>query len=343
MKDNSNFDESVKTLKKTIPLMMKYSVPVNPTNYALWYTYASNEVPNLNRELDSALKLYNTCPKFRAEQLYTKHVKNEAVDQAKTLQASIDKMMSKVGDTIGNTQSNAKSFEQEMSLCHEELAELDSIETPITPEAVSGFVGELLSKSMAMRDNAKSLGDSLESAQQEIKTLRMKLADSQQDALYDALTGLLNRRAFEQEIDGLLTLPDAQACLIIADIDNFKDFNDKHGHTMGDQVLKAVGKRLAISTSNGAFAFRYGGEEFAVLMPKSTITRAHEMAEKIRLSIERLIIKDRKSGETIANITCSFGVAKLLKDKEAIESINLADQRLYSAKQQGRNKVISMG
>ncbi|WP_435275117.1 GGDEF domain-containing protein [Psychrobium sp. nBUS_13] len=343
MKDNSNFDESVKTLKKTIPLMMKYSVPVNPTNYALWYTYASNEVPNLNRELDSTLKLYNTCPKFHAEQLYTKHVKNEAVDQAKTLQASIDKIMSKVGDSIGNTQNNAKSFEQEMSLCHEELAELDSIETPITPEAVSGFVGELLSKSMVMRDNAKSLGDSLESAQREIKSLRMKLADSQQDALYDALTGLLNRRAFEQEIDGLLALPDAHACLIIADIDNFKAFNDKHGHTMGDQVLKAVGKRLAISTSNGAFAFRYGGEEFAVLLPKSTITRAHVMAEKIRLSIERLIIKDRQSGEKIANITCSFGVANLLKDKEAIESINLADQRLYKAKQQGRNKVISLG
>ncbi|MGB1299108.1 MAG: diguanylate cyclase domain-containing protein [Psychrobium sp.] len=341
MKDNSNFDESVKTLKKTIPLMMKYSVPVNPTNYALWYTYASNEVPNLNRELESALKLYNTCPKFRAEQLYSKHVKNDAVEQARNLQQSIDKMMGKVGDSIGNTQTDAKSFEKEMSLCHEELAELDAIETPMTPEAVSGFVSDLLSKSMAMRDNARSLGDSLEQAQQEIKSLRMELANSQQDALYDALTGLLNRRAFEQELDGLIELPNARACLIIADIDHFKAFNDEHGHTMGDQVLKAVGKRLAISCSNGALAFRYGGEEFAVLLPNSTIAKAHDMAEKIRLSIERLIIKDRKTGETVANITCSFGVATILKDKDAIDSINLADERLYNAKQQGRNQVVS--
>lgn len=342
MPNNMNFDESVKTLKKTIPLMMKYSVPVNPTNYALWYTYASNAVPTLNRELDAAIKLYNTCPKFRAEQLYTKHIKIDAIDQAKDLQKSIDSMIGKVGETIGNTQTNAKSFEEAMTLCHSELEELDSIKTPITSDEISGFVGDLLSKSMTMRDNAKSLGVSLNKAQQEIKSLRMELANSQQDALYDSLTGLLNRRSFEQEVDGLLALPDAKACLIIADIDKFKIFNDTHGHSLGDQVLKAVGKRLAISCSNGALAFRYGGEEFAILLPKSSIARAHEMAEKIRLSIERLAIKDRKSGETVANITCSFGVAPLLRGKEAIDSINLADERLYNAKQQGRNKVVSV-
>lgn len=341
MTDNVKFDESVKTLKKTIPLMMKYSVPVNPTNYALWYTYASNEVPILNRELDSALKLYNTCPKFRAEQLYAKHVKNDAVDQAKDLQKSIETMMSKVGDSIGRTQDNAKNFEKAMTLCHDDLAELDNIKTPITQDEISGFVGDLLSKSLAMRNNAKSLGASLDKAQEEIKSLRMELANSQQDALYDALTGLLNRRAFEQEIDGLLELPSVSACLIIADIDHFKAFNDTHGHPLGDQVLKAVGKRLAISCSNGALAFRYGGEEFAVLLPKSTVERAHDMAEKIRISIERLVIKDRKSGDTVANITCSFGVAPLLTGKDAIESINLADERLYNAKQQGRNQVVS--
>jgi len=337
-----NFDESVKTLKKTIPLMMKYSVPVNPTNYALWYTYASNEIPNLNRELDSAVKLYNTCPKFRAEQLYSKHIKNDNIDVVQDFQKNIDEVVSKVGESIGSTQNNAKNFEDAMTLAHNELEELDSIKTPMSPNDVSGFVGDLLSKSLTMRDNAKNLGASLNQAQEEIKSLRMELANSQQDALYDALTGLLNRRAFEQEIDGLLSLPDASACLIIADIDNFKIFNDTHGHTLGDQVLKAVGKRLSISSSNGALAFRYGGEEFAILIPKSTLHLAHDMAEKVRLSIERLVIKDRKSGETVANITCSFGVATLIKGKDAIETINLADERLYSAKQQGRNQVVSV-
>jgi diguanylate cyclase len=342
MINDVNFDESVKTLKKTIPLMMKYSVPVNPTNYALWYMYASNEVPNLNRELDAAIKLYDTCPKFRAQQLYNKHIQNESVDEANDLQKNIDVAIGKVGDCIGSTQNNAKTFEDAMQLAHNELEELDAIKTPMTQNEIAGFVGDLLTKSMTMRDNAKDLGVSLNIAQEEIKSLRMKLANSQQDALYDSLTGLLNRRSFEQEIDGLLSLPNASACLIIADIDKFKIFNDTHGHPLGDQVLKAVGKRLVISCSNGAFAFRYGGEEFAILLPKYTLVEAHKMAEKIRESIERLAIKDRKTGETVANITCSFGVAQLMKDKPAIETINLADERLYSAKQQGRNQVVSI-
>jgi len=342
MSNDVNFDESVKTLKKTIPLMMKYSVPVNPTNYTLWYTYASNEIPNLNRELDAAVKLYNTCPKFRAEQLYSKHIKNTSVDEVQDFQKNIDVVISNVGESIGSTQNNAKHFEDAMTLAHNELEELDAIKTPMSANEISGFVGDLLTKSLSMRDNAKNLGDSLNQAQQEIKSLRMELANSQQDALYDALTGLLNRRAFEQEIDGLLSLPDASACLIIADIDKFKIFNDTHGHPLGDQVLKAVGKRLSISCSNGALAFRYGGEEFAILIPKSTLYLAHDMAEKIRLSIERLVIKDRKSGETVANITCSFGVATLIKGKDAVDTINLADERLYRAKQRGRNQVISI-
>jgi len=342
MSNDVNFDESVKTLKKTIPLMMKYSVPVNPTNYTLWYTYASNEIPNLNRELDAAVKLYNTCPKFRAEQLYSKHINNTSVDEVQDFQKNIDVVISNVGESIGSTQNNAKHFEDAMTLAHNELEELDAIKTPMSANEISGFVGDLLTKSLSMRDNAKNLGDSLNQAQEEIKSLRMELANSQQDALYDALTGLLNRRAFEQEIDGLLSLPDASACLIIADIDKFKIFNDTHGHPLGDQVLKAVGKRLSISCSNGALAFRYGGEEFAILIPKSTLYLAHDMAEKIRLSIERLVIKDRKSGETVANITCSFGVAPLIKGKDAVDTINLADERLYRAKQRGRNQVISI-
>jgi diguanylate cyclase len=194
-----------------------------------------------------------------------------------------------------------------------------------------------------MRDNAKNLGVNLNKAQEEIKSLRMELANSQQDALYDALTGLLNRRAFEQEMEGLLSLPDVSACLIIADIDKFKIFNDTHGHPLGDQVLKAVGRRLSISCSNGAFAFRYGGEEFAMLLPKNTLKQATDMAEKVRMSIERLVIKSKKTGEPVANITCSFGVASLIKGKDSIETINLADERLYAAKKQGRNQVVSVG
>lgn len=340
MATNQNFDESVKTLKKTIPLMMKYSVPVNPTNYALWFTYTSNEVPSLNKELDAIIQLYDTCPKFKTEQLYNKHIQNDVVDQAKTLQRSINCMVDKVGNSIGLSKQGAKDFENAMTLCHDELKEIDSIKTPISQNEISGFVGDLLNKSLTMRDNAKDFSLSLDKAQEEIKTLRLALESSQQDALSDVLTGLLNRRAFEQEIDELLNLSNANSYLIIADIDHFKIFNDKHGHVLGDQVLKTVGKRLETACEyHKGLAFRFGGEEFALLLPKSTITLAHQLAENIRQSIERLVIKDKTTSNTIANITCSFGVAPI--ENNATSSIKLADTRMYKAKKEGRNKVVS--
>ena len=339
MTTNLNFDESVKTLKKTIPLMMKYSVPVNPTNYALWFTYTSNEVPSLNKELDAIIRLYDTCPKFKTEQLYSKHIQNDEVDQVKILQRSINSMVDKVGNSIGLSKRNAKNFEDAMALCHDELTEIDSIKAPISQDDISVFVDDLLKKSLMMRDNAKDFCLSLDKAQDEIKTLRQALESSQQDALYDVLTGLLNRRAFDQELNELLSLPNAKPYLILMDIDRFKIFNDKHGHTLGDQVLKTVAQRLERSCESDGLTFRFGGEEFAILMPNSTIALSHQMAEKIRLSIERLVIKDRTTGETVTNITSSFGVAPLGKD--AIASITLADKRLYAAKKQGRNKVVS--
>lgn len=340
MTTNLNFDESVKTLKKTIPLMMKYSVPVNPTNYALWFTYTSNEVPSLNKELDAIIQVYDTCPKFKTEQLFNKHIKNEAVEQAKTLQRSIDSMVGKVGNTIGLSKRDAKDFEDAMTLCHDELKEIDSIKTPISQDEISGFVVDLLDKSLNMRENAKNFCLSLDQAQDEIKTLRIALESSQQDALFDVLTGLLNRRAFEQELNGLLKLSNVNSYLIIADIDHFKIFNDTHGHVLGDQVLKIVANRLATACEHdNGLAFRFGGEEFAVLLPKANITLAHQIAEKMRVSIERLVIKDKSTGNTIANITCSFGVSPLGKD--ATSSIKLADTRMYAAKKQGRNKVVS--
>jgi diguanylate cyclase len=148
------FENSVATLKKTLPLMMKYNVPVLPENYALWFTYASNEVPTLNKELDSAIKLYKTCPLFRAEQLYNKYVKQEENEQTSSLQKSIESMVSALGDSIGFTRQNAQKFEQAIDLCHDELAGFDS--KSMSSDDVADFVSNLVAKSLQMKDNAKS-------------------------------------------------------------------------------------------------------------------------------------------------------------------------------------------
>lgn len=129
-------------------------------------------------------------------------------------------------------------------------------------------------------------------------------------------------------------------CLVLADIDHFKNFNDQWGHLLGDQVLKAVGRKLNDSMRNGASAYRFGGEEFAILIPKSKLRIARHFAESIRKVIEKLTLKDKRTGEKINNVTISLGVVEFQQGDSLHNFITRADEFLYEAKRLGRNRVL---
>jgi len=333
------FDDSVLALKKTIPLMMKYNVPVLPNNYALWYSYVSNENPELNKEIDSVLASKNTFTDLHSESLFDRHMQSPEQETAQQLSDSVEDFAHSISQSIGYTHDGAKQFEQAMTMCHEELNGLDS--DTIQGSKMTNFVEELISKSLAMRENAKGFSESLNSAQQEIKQLRDKLANSREQALRDELTGALNRRAFNEALAALISAQKEGSALIICDIDHFKVFNDTHGHLLGDQVLKVVANRLS-QYDVDALTYRFGGEEFAILVQQGGTTVAAKLADELRLKIERLSIKDKKSQQRVSKITCSFGVAQYQVGQDSLEWIELADQRLYKAKESGRNRVISV-
>ena len=161
--------------------------------------------------------------------------------------------------------------------------------------------------------------------------------------LIDPLTKIPNRRGFEQRLDvewDRAFREKAPISLLIIDIDNFKVYNDTYGHQQGDAALKAfaeVASRALLRTTD--FAARWGGEEFVILLPGSGIEGAAEVAERVRESIEASVIPSEEGAET--RMTVSIGVNSVVPDAETSidEYIKVADQALYSAKQQGRNRV----
>lgn len=203
-----------------------------------------------------------------------------------------------------------------------------------------GLVRNLVKDAQEIRRSTLNFSAALSSAEKEIAQLRAELEKSQQNALYDALTGLCNRRFFDAELDSLMD--QEILTMIIIDIDHFKKFNDTHGHVMGDRVLKGVAKKLLQYCRDGALAFRFGGEEFAILLPGIHLKRALHIADIIRRGIEKIRIKDKKSGDTIGGITASFGVAQLKSNMKSTELIEQADKQLYEAKNLGRNRVMPM-
>jgi diguanylate cyclase len=177
----------------------------------------------------------------------------------------------------------------------------------------------------------------LERATQEADALREKLAEAREDARQDLLTGLPNRRALMEAFAARDT-GGAPWCLALCDIDRFKRINDDYGHPMGDRVLAAVARTLA-GACEGYLVSRHGGEEFAVLLSRMTLSDAATVIESARANIAAKRFRDRDTDAALGQITVSFGLTAIHEADTAETAFERADRLLYSAKASGRNQV----
>lgn len=166
-------------------------------------------------------------------------------------------------------------------------------------------------------------------------------------ATTDDLTGILNRRAFMERINQEVNRSrreKAPLSFILSDIDHFKDVNDRHGHQAGDLVLQKFVKQLTSSSRPYDLIGRYGGEEFTICLPGADASGARVFAERIRKRVENMKIMLPDCSQSI-QITASFGTTSLLPEsEEGVESlIKRADNALYKAKNEGRNRVCTAG
>ena len=166
-------------------------------------------------------------------------------------------------------------------------------------------------------------------------------------ALVDALTQLSNRRAFDMELPRQIKIARVkgkQLSLMVIDIDAFKSVNDRHGHLVGDDVLKQLAKRLLANMRFYDAPFRYGGEEFVVTLTNTGIEEGKMIAERLRRSIERAPFKLEMlaDGLEALDITVSIGLTQLKEtdDEKGASFLHRADQNLLKAKANGRNQVV---
>lgn len=155
----------------------------------------------------------------------------------------------------------------------------------------------------------------------------------------DFLTGLMNRRAFFDRIEAELSRSRRHRwllCILMADIDSFKDVNDRHGHDIGDKVLQETARTFASALRSEDLKVRWGGEEFLALLPETEAAGAEAAAEKLRSIIEGATFD--VGGHPI-RVTISIGIAEERGD-DSEGAIRAADQALLEAKRKGRNRVV---
>ena len=334
MKFSDNTKQSAEYLRQAIPLMVKYNIPPNPLNYALWYTYVSNKVPSLNYKIDQTLDTYGTCPSLLGEQLFREHVISDDLTDSEDTKKQLLALTNTLTEQVDHA---AECTSYYGSVLEDSLVALSNSEG--NPQ-LSNIINRLAENTASITESTHLFQQQIMEAQAEIIALKEELKRTRLDARMDPLTGLFNRRVFDTELEQVTGSKNhAKATLIMIDIDHFKDFNDEYGHLMGDKVLQYFGKLLKAECQEPILPVRFGGEEFAILLIGKEKEEAAVLAENLRKKIQAIRIKQKKSGKVISSITASFGISQWAQAETAEQMIERADQALYLAKESGRNQV----
>lgn len=275
------------------------------------------------------------------DNLYTAHVAPsnfaEKIDVAGTrVRKEIEVVLVEIDVAARQTAVYAATLQDGSSRFAADLSPAESLEV----------IETLLRSTIEVGAKNKELERRLTASGAEIKRLQDDLETVRADSLNDPLTGLGNRKRFDQAIADAIEHAKRNStpfCVLADDVDHFKRINDRFGHSVGDQALRHVAISLNESVREDDIVCRYGGEEFAVILPGATLDEAGMVAERIRQAIAQRRLVRRSTGERIDTLTISIGVAMFRAGDTALSLYDRADTCLYAAKRDGRNRVVREG
>lgn len=259
-----------------------------------------------------------------------------ATQNVDAVRDGLEKQLSQLLQTVSKYLESSSAQSEQFAAIQERLASADTV------EKLQAVVEVLMTNSLQGQRDAEELRTNLKVAQTQTVALQTKLVKAEKLASLDALTSLPNRRSFEAFLEKAVEESHTDytpLCVIMADIDHFKRINDKFGHPTGDAVLKQFARILSSSVRPTDMVARYGGEEFVLILKKTPMGNAVQVAERIRGNI--LVSKwiDPNTNVDIGALTASFGIAEINDHETAKGIVERADQRLYVAKNNGRNRV----
>jgi diguanylate cyclase len=318
--------------------MRRHGSPAYPRSFEVWYAYLSGQNGALNAAMEAALARSQDIGIAEIDQLYERYLgqskfSTQAERSSVAVIAEIDGVMKIINEAMGSN----RRYDDSLKALSSDLASEEDRQR--IREIVESLV---VATREAALDNSE-LEKSLNECRMEIHHLREVLEATRADALTDALTGLSNRRHFEEILQKSIdqaTINHEPFALVMSDIDFFKRFNDQYGHMTGDQVLRLVASTVKQKTKSTAITCRYGGEEFAIILPNADVVAGRVAAETIRQALLTRELVIRSTGEAIGRVTISLGVAAYRRGDTTASMVDRADSCLLRAKRAGRNRTV---
>lgn len=331
MNTHDNYPSAVKLSEETIKFLSTYEVAPTPVNFSVIYHYLSKKDEKLNQFLDEYISWNGSLDAVFIESLFLEFF-SSSEDIEKAFLTPFENTLTSTIEKLELQAINGEQIASNFKKADKVLANSDQASS-LKP--LVSFINSTLADSQLQHNNLTS---ELAETYQKVNQLKSQLKASREEAMRDALTGLYNRRGCDEKLKDL-SLESIHSSVSI-DIDHFKKFNDAFGHAIGDKVIQRVASTIQDHISSTDFAVRFGGEEFMVVLANKNKNDAKEVAEKIRVAITNLKLKQKKSNTFLPSISVSLGIAEYQKNHNWKSVFEVADSALYQAKSAGRNCCV---
>lgn len=325
--------KNAELLRLIIQKMTYYPGTFKPITYSVWYDFFTGANPDLTIALNGVMGNGGVVDDVIIEKMYNKYISKCTTCSLKIQQILKNEVKELLTDiiTITTETKNKTNEVNDKIIEHSSLLKQDML-----PIDISAIVDNVIDDTELIKNIIHDLQNKLEDSRKNVNEMYIKLIDARAESLYDPLTGLLNRRGFEDSLNGIEY---DEISILIIDIDKFKSINDTHGHLFGDTIIKTIGGILQSNIRKNDYAARWGGDEFVIALPSANVTTAYKIAEAMRHITGSCDIVNSITKEKIDKITLSIGIATANHNIPINELINQADKALYLSKKEGRNKV----
>lgn len=319
--------------------MESHGIAPTPENYEFWFTHFSGANPELSRDVEKLSEDGTITDAGQLSALRERHLEKASNDSAMLdVGGRLEQELAGVMQMLETASKDTGAYGDSLNNVSAAL------DTERSPAELRVLMETLVAATRTMESRSKQLEQRLHESKEEVTQLRHNMEEIRTESLTDQLTGLANRRNFDDTVKACMASAEENETpftLVLGDIDHFKKFNDTYGHQTGDQVLKLVAQCMRHHVREPLKPARYGGEEFALILPFTDLEKGVQIADQVRRMIESKELVKKSTGENLGAVTMSFGAAVFEPGEAIRDLIKRADACLYTAKRNGRNQVRS--